>query len=35
MTSDDVFTKLAEKFDDGQIVGAPMEFLEARMKPTM
>jgi NAD-dependent dihydropyrimidine dehydrogenase PreA subunit len=24
MTSNDVFTKLAEKFDDGQIVGAPM-----------
>ncbi len=24
MTSNDVFKKLAEKFDDGQIVGAPM-----------
>lgn len=24
MTSNEVFKKLAEKFDDGQIVGAPM-----------
>ena len=35
MTSNDVFTKLAEKFDDGQIVAAPMDFLETRMKSTI
>ena len=35
MARNDVFTKLAKKFDGGQIVGAPMEFLEARMKSTI